>query len=104
MRAVLQEGGGKSRIPSRGREMAGPASARRYRSVIVLVRGVSSGLISMIAAPFFLERRGISHAGATCAEVPITRRTPQLSASDSASSWAFQGIGSPNRAEVGFGN
>ena len=102
MNNALQEGGRISRISSRRRETAALALSRMCRSVIVRVRKVSSGLISMMMAPFLLDMRGMSHAGVTCAEVPITRRAAQLSASASASFCVPQGIGSPNRTRFGL--
>ena len=102
MQIAHQEGGRISRISSKRRETATLALSRMCRSVIVRVRKVSSGLISMMTAPFLLEMRGMSHAGVTCAEVPMTRRAAQFPASASASSCVTQGTFSPNRTRFGL--
>src|SRR3989337_4256962 len=72
------------------------------RSVTERVREVSSGLISMMNAPCSLEIGGMSHAGVTCAEVPITSSTPQVRASSSACSCAIHGIDSPKNTMSGL--
>src|SRR3990172_1560974 len=66
------------------------------------LREVSSGLISTTAAPDSFAIRGMSQAGETGAEAPITTRTPQVRASSSACTWASHGIGSPNRTTLGL--
>ena len=50
----------------------------RWMSATFPLREVSSGLISTTAAPDSFAIRGMSQAGETCAEVPITTRTPQV--------------------------